>query len=195
MCGWPPEEEEEAAEIISSISDAKFIGMDGRYILARDYLHCKIWDVNMERDPLITIPVHEYLQPHLADLYENDCIFDRFECDASSDGSKILTGSYNNNFIIHDIHTNETIRIEALKDGPRRQHMSGSGAFNQFKQRPPHKSKHTAINQTDIPNVNLMDFGKKALHVSWHPQNNTLAIAGLNKLYIYQAMAAPNTTL
>jgi hypothetical protein len=32
-----------------------------------------------------------------------------------------------------------------------------------------------------------MDFGKKALHVAWHPRANAIAVAGLNKLYIYQA--------
>jgi len=34
------------AEIISSISDIKF-SKDGRYILARDYMTLKIWDINM----------------------------------------------------------------------------------------------------------------------------------------------------
>ena len=32
--------------------------------------------------------------------------------------------------------------------------------------------------------------GKKALHVAWHPQANAIAVAGLNKLYIYQATVA-----
>ncbi|KAK1032937.1 protein phosphatase 2A regulatory subunit cdc55, partial [Friedmanniomyces endolithicus] len=38
------------SEIISSISDVRF-SHDGRYILSRDYLTVKIWDVNMERQP------------------------------------------------------------------------------------------------------------------------------------------------
>ena len=67
------------SEIISSISDVKF-SRDGRYILSRDYLSLKIWDVNMESRPLKTIPIHDHLRGKLCDLYENDCIFDKFEC-------------------------------------------------------------------------------------------------------------------
>jgi serine/threonine-protein phosphatase 2A regulatory subunit B len=67
------------SEIISSISDVKF-SHDGRYILSRDYLSLKIWDVNMESKPLKTIPIHDHLRGKLCDLYENDCIFDKFEC-------------------------------------------------------------------------------------------------------------------
>ena len=70
------------SEIISSISDIKF-SLDGRYILARDYMTLKIWDINKEDKPVKVIPVHDYLKPKLCDLYENDCIFDKFECSLS----------------------------------------------------------------------------------------------------------------
>jgi serine/threonine-protein phosphatase 2A regulatory subunit B len=73
------------SEIISSISDAKFTP-DGRYIISRDYLTVKLWDVNMESKPVLSVPVHDYLKMHLCDLYENDCIFDKFEVAASNDG-------------------------------------------------------------------------------------------------------------
>lgn len=72
------------SEIISSISDVKF-SRDGRYILARDYLSLRIWDVNMESRPLKTIQIHDHLRGKLCDLYENDCIFDKFECTWSGD--------------------------------------------------------------------------------------------------------------
>ena len=72
------------SEIISSISDVKF-SHDGRYILSRDYLSLKIWDVNMETRPVKTIPIHDHLRGKLCDLYENDCIFDKFECVWSGD--------------------------------------------------------------------------------------------------------------
>lgn len=73
------------SEIISSISDIKF-SPDGRYILARDYLTLKIWDVNMESKPVQTIHINDNLRSSLCDLYENDCIFDKFECMFSGDG-------------------------------------------------------------------------------------------------------------
>jgi len=34
----------------------------------------------MESKPIKTIPIHDHLRGKLCDLYENDCIFDKFEC-------------------------------------------------------------------------------------------------------------------
>lgn len=47
------------SEIIASISDIKF-SPDGRYIIARDFLTLKIWDVNMDSHPVQTINVGVY---------------------------------------------------------------------------------------------------------------------------------------
>jgi serine/threonine-protein phosphatase 2A regulatory subunit B len=73
------------SEIISSISDVQFT-QSGEQILARDYLTLKLWDIRNEKRPLEIIPIHDYLRPKLCDLYESDCIFDKFECASSSDG-------------------------------------------------------------------------------------------------------------
>lgn len=43
----------------------------------------KVWDVNMDRQPLETYYVHEYLRGKLCSMYENDYIFDKFECSIS----------------------------------------------------------------------------------------------------------------
>ena len=67
------------SEIIASISDVKFSHC-GRYFLTRDFLTLKLWDLNMERAPLETYHMHDYLRSKLCSLYENDFIFDRFEC-------------------------------------------------------------------------------------------------------------------
>ena len=47
--------------------------------LSRDYLSVKVWDLHMESKPIETFTVHEYLRSKLCSLYENDCIFDKFE--------------------------------------------------------------------------------------------------------------------
>jgi len=57
------------SEIVSSISDVQFTA-DGRYIVSRDYLTVKIWDVNMESRPVESIAIHDHLRPSLCDLYE-----------------------------------------------------------------------------------------------------------------------------
>jgi serine/threonine-protein phosphatase 2A regulatory subunit B len=73
------------SEIISSISHIKFSG-DGRYMVARDYMTLKIWDLNMESKPVKVINIHEHLRTKLCDLYENDCIFDKFESAINHNG-------------------------------------------------------------------------------------------------------------
>lgn len=85
------------SEIISSISDVKF-SHDGRYILSRDYLSLKIWDINMESKPVKTISIHDHLRGKLCDLYENDCIFDKFECTWGGDDKCV---SYT--FYLHEL--------------------------------------------------------------------------------------------
>lgn len=42
--------------------------------------------------------VNADLKTHLADLYETDAIFDKFECAVSGDGQHLATGTYNNAF-------------------------------------------------------------------------------------------------
>lgn len=49
------------SEIISSVSDMKW-SSDGRYILARDYMNLKLWDLNMDSAPVVTYSVHEHLR-------------------------------------------------------------------------------------------------------------------------------------
>src|SRR5690606_37629154 len=74
------------SEIVGSVSDVKF-SPDGRYLLTRDYLSMQVWDMNMEAKPLKIIPVHDAVKPKLCDLYENDVIFDKFECSFNHDGT------------------------------------------------------------------------------------------------------------
>lgn len=62
------------SEIISSISDVKF-SHSGRYMMTRDYLSVKIWDLNMENRPVETYQVfavfsfNQYIAYLLLSLY------------------------------------------------------------------------------------------------------------------------------
>lgn len=47
------------SEIISSISDVKF-SHSGRYMMTRDYLSVKVWDLNMENRPVETYQVQKH---------------------------------------------------------------------------------------------------------------------------------------
>ena len=44
------------SEIIGTISDVKF-SHSGRYLLSRDYLTVKVWDLHMENKPIMSMQV------------------------------------------------------------------------------------------------------------------------------------------
>ncbi|KAI0599313.1 WD40-repeat-containing domain protein [Biscogniauxia sp. FL1348] len=191
------------SEIISSISDVRF-SHDGRYILSRDYLTVKIWDVNMERQPVKTIPIHEHLRPRLCDTYENDSIFDKFEVVFSGDAKNVMTGSYNNNFMIYPSDPEKEVEVVLQAD---------KSAFKAKKVGIP-----TPINSSTSPtatnggkkggsragspaagagqgqrmrketDADQIDFNKKILHMSWHPFEDSIAIAATNNLFVFSAL-------
>lgn len=38
----------------------------------------------------------------------------------------------------------------------------------------------------EFSNVEGLDFGKKIIHASWHPRENTIALAATNNLFLFQ---------
>ncbi|CAA0814654.1 Serine/threonine protein phosphatase 2A 55 kDa regulatory subunit B beta isoform [Striga hermonthica] len=175
-------------EIIASISDIKF-ARDGRHILSRDYMTLKLWDINMDSGPVATFQVHEYLRPKLCDLYENDSIFDKFECCLSGDGLRVSTGSYSNLFRVFGCApgSTEATTLEASKNPMRRQVQTPSR---------PSRSLSSSITRvvrrgSESPGVdangNTFDFTTKLLHLAWHPSENSIACAAANSLYMYYA--------
>uniref|UniRef100_A0A183TF39 Serine/threonine-protein phosphatase 2A 55 kDa regulatory subunit B n=1 Tax=Schistocephalus solidus TaxID=70667 RepID=A0A183TF39_SCHSO len=89
------------ADIIASLSDFRF-DHSGNYILARDYLNLKVWDVRNGSQPCEVYSVHEPLRSQLCMLYESDGIFDKFLCSWSEDDRYVATGSYGNVLRIFD---------------------------------------------------------------------------------------------
>lgn len=197
------EQEEDASsrsffsEIISSISDVRFSN-DGRYIVSRDYLTVKIWDVNMERQPVKTIPIHEHLRPRLCDTYENDSIFDKFEVVFSGDAENVMTGSYNNNFMIYPTEPSKDTEIvlqadksafKAKKVGvPTPMNKGSNGKKAGSRSSSPAGPGSRMRKETDADQI---DFNKKILHMSWHPYEDSIAIAATNNvslrvIYLYE---------
>lgn len=163
------------SEIISSISDVKF-SHSGRYMITRDYLSVKVWDLNMESKPVETYQVHEYLRNKLCSLYENDCIFDKFECSWSGDDKHIMTGSYNNFFRMFDRDAKRDTTLEACKEITKPRTVLK-----------PRKVCTGGKRKKDEISVDCLDFNKKILHTAWHPLENIVAIAATNNLYVFSS--------
>ncbi|KAK6148702.1 hypothetical protein DH2020_016227 [Rehmannia glutinosa] len=114
---------------------------------------------------------------NLCDLYENDSIFDKFECCLSGDGLRVATGSY----------STEATTLEASKNPMRRQVQTPTR---------PSRSLGSSITRvvrrgSESPGVdangNSFDFTTKLLHLAWHPSENSIACAAANSLYMYYA--------
>jgi serine/threonine-protein phosphatase 2A regulatory subunit B len=174
-------------EIIASISDIKF-GKDGRYILSRDYMTLKLWDINMDSGPVSTYQVHEHLRPRLCDLYENDSIFDKFECCLSGDGLRVATGSYSNLFRVFGCTpgSTEALTLEASKNPMRRQVQTPSRSSRSLSSITRAVRRGSESSNVDA-NGNSFDFTTKLLHLACHPTENLIACAAANSLYMYYA--------
>ncbi|XP_063933806.1 serine/threonine-protein phosphatase 2A 55 kDa regulatory subunit B delta isoform-like isoform X2 [Zophobas morio] len=119
------------SEITSSISDLKHSrdgapltfckyfystqAIQGRFLLSRDYLTVKIWDLKKEDKPVETYNIHERLNNNLCELYENDCIFDKFECSWDGSNQSVVTGSYDNIFRVFGTKENLELSIESTQ--------------------------------------------------------------------------------
>mmetsp|Transcript_21027 Transcript_21027/g.35479 ORF Transcript_21027/g.35479 Transcript_21027/m.35479 type:complete len:413 (+) Transcript_21027:205-1443(+) len=144
------------SEIVASISDASFT-KDGRYIISRDYLTLKIWDINMENQPVKVININDNLKSMLSELYESDCIFDKFEASSNAAGDRVVTGCYGNQFSVWNRNGRNEKCIQ----------LNGTG------------------NGDMRPQQNV-DFDKKVLHCAWNPADNTVALAAQAALYLYE---------
>uniref|UniRef100_A0A7N0RGX9 Serine/threonine-protein phosphatase 2A 55 kDa regulatory subunit B n=1 Tax=Kalanchoe fedtschenkoi TaxID=63787 RepID=A0A7N0RGX9_KALFE len=175
-------------EIIASISDIKF-GKDGRYILSRNYMTLKLWDINMDSGPVSTFQVHEYLRPKLCDLYENDSIFDKFECCLSGDGLRVATGSYSNLFRVFGCApgSSEATTLEASKNPMRKQVPAPARPSRSISSSIQRVVRRGGENPGADANGNSFDFTTKLLHLAWHPSENSIACAAANSLYMYYA--------
>jgi len=86
-----------------------------------------------------------------------------------------VTGSYDSNFTVHYASSKSSETIHATSEQVKKSKHQRMFSFNR-------KSKEKTKQR-----VAKMDFAKKALHVAWHPKLNAVAVASLNKVYIYQS--------
>jgi len=163
------------SEIISSISDMKFSN-DGRFLLTRDYMTLKLWDLSMEREPVRTVKIHEHLRSRLCDLYENDCIFDKFECALSYDGSQMVTGSYSRRFKVFDVNSTSESLLIASRVQPRHHHSRSRKNVSGSPAAPPPEEEEAPED---------VDFARKVMHLALHPTQNVLAVTVQNNLFVF----------
>ena len=89
--------------------------------------------------------------------------------------SVVMTGSYNNFFRMFDRGQRRDVTLEASREN--------SKPMQVLK---PRKVCAGGKRKKDEISVDSLDFNKKILHTAWHPQDNIIAVATTNNLYIFQ---------
>jgi serine/threonine-protein phosphatase 2A regulatory subunit B len=155
----------------------------------------------MERGPVKVIPIHEHLRPRLCDTYENDSIFDKFEVVFSGDAKNVMTGSYNNNFMIYptDAEKDTEVVLQADKSAfkakkvgiptPMNSATSPTGSNKKNGSRagsPAAGAVGPGQRMRKETDADQIDFNKKILHMSWHPFEDSIAIAATNNVSIFR---------
>ena len=56
----------------------------------------------MSNKPVATVNLFDPLKSKLCELYENECIFDKFSISSSPDSNYFLTGNFNSNYHLVD---------------------------------------------------------------------------------------------
>ena len=172
------------SEITASVSDCKF-SRCGRFLIARDYMTVKVWDVKMERAPIATMKVHEHLRSKLGDMYESNCIFDKFDCCVSPNGDHVATGSYSNIMRVFGVNNGTEHTLECsmnpqkfnTKAAPREGSRLGLGRLRR-------DSRRSSLAQGF---TGELDTATKILNMAWHPTEDILAVASTNSLFYFNA--------
>ncbi|KAJ5080449.1 protein phosphatase pp2a regulatory subunit b [Anaeramoeba ignava] len=163
------------SEVINSISDIQF-SFDGRYVVSRDFMSLKVWDLNMESKPVAIFHVHEFLTPKFGYLYENDYIIDKFECSFSHDGEHLITGSYGNHFYIIDWKREKAILVNASQNP----HLN-----QQYFDAITPTNKNSPTTSALEYNIQKVDYSRKVLAVGWNPKEPIITFGATNILYLY----------
>jgi serine/threonine-protein phosphatase 2A regulatory subunit B len=107
--------------------------------------------------------IQEGMKGKLCEMFENDCIFDKFAISSSIDSNTIFTGNYNNCFHLIDADgTNTQYELNFKKTTVSRQMLPGKGSA-----------------------IAKMDYTRKVLAGDFNAKRNMLAVAALNCFYIY----------
>ena len=158
-----------------------------------------IWDVRNSKTPLRTLNVNDYLEKRLCEAYESEAIFDKFDMQVSSNGQFIVTGSYNGNAHVIDLQnqTNCCIDVKFMdKRGKnvgsnrlyrgRRLLPGDSGSGRSFTTGPVQGSSgDSKSSESSASPLGAADMNSKIPLCTWHPGENTFAVAKLNSLFLY----------
>ncbi|KII62135.1 Serine/threonine-protein phosphatase 2A 55 kDa regulatory subunit B delta isoform [Thelohanellus kitauei] len=166
------------AEATLSISSFDF-GSDPNLFLTRDYLNVNVWDLRMNKASLETHGVQEYLNHDdmLNMVYENDCLFDRFDARFTKNDKCIVTGTYNNMFA-HRTRGEEEVdtTLYFRADLEHIQNRNNTKTLEPYHVTGPvtmPRKKNGCVQSIDVQNMN---FDQKISSLDCHPREDLLVV-------------------
>lgn len=154
-------------EVLSSVGEAQFLPNDQNYVITREFNKVRIWDIRKTEKAAESYNVFEPILTKLSYMYENNnLISERFPITASPCGRYIATGFFNGSFHVIDRtgKVNTQIQVAANKKLISREIT-------------PELSKQ--------PIPDNFEYDRRIQSMAWHPKMNTLAVACLDALFIY----------
>lgn len=173
------------SEIIESVSDVQFypvVSGSSDYLLSRDFMNLKLWDFRNAKQPYKKFDIHENLRNYFSKMYENESLFDQFNCVFSAPrsnqhaGKFVMTGSYKNQFHIFETFGKKHTKIE-VKKLFEYQNNKSAGSVDLTK---PDKNHKNVV-------YGEKDFQRKCLKMSAHPKDLLVAVAIENELFLFEA--------
>ncbi|KAK0400911.1 hypothetical protein QR680_015515 [Steinernema hermaphroditum] len=159
----------------------------GRYIASRDVLTIKIWDINMDREPLDILTVQDQLQDRVREMYENEVLFERFTLAWSPNDRNISTGSMDGLFRTFGTDGRSVIN-EAFSHERRR----STGTPTTRRRRKRDARRHViSTNSIDFDcesptSFTQFDYDRRAQYIDWHPKEDILAVGCAEQVFFYE---------
>lgn len=172
----------------ASVSGLAFVPSSAGPVAAcsRDFFALRTWDFRQPgAGAVCAVPVHDYLRPHAAELESNECIFDPFGCAVSPDGSRAVTGSYGNRFVVADFCGGGGSMSDGGTDDGAEEAAVTATTYVARDEDSGRAAREGPLGAEDATRVNL---AQKVLLSAWHPvREDVMAVAAVNKLYVYRA--------
>jgi serine/threonine-protein phosphatase 2A regulatory subunit B len=142
-------------------------------VVCRDFISLKIWDIRNPAKPLRSIPITDYMDKKLCELYEAESFFDKFNISQSPCGKYALTGAYTNMGHIIDLEGKFNVQLESAFGNKRGKTCSAKARDYINRKLQPF---------TDGP---TLDLKKKVLLNCWHPKENIVALGSHNCIFLF----------
>jgi len=154
-------------KVVKGIRSCKF-SQDGQYILARDYLSVRVWDVRKPSEAMIeSLTVMKEASKQLVALSEQQDIDDKFQLSCSPESTWFSTGGYNGSMKIVDFGTRHKKKVVKELTILKSERSSTFGDEREMA----HQS---------------LRADQKVLHSAWHPTEFVCAGACKNTVALFQ---------